>query len=65
MDSAKKAKQRLKNYPILLAKCAKSASVYAKCVTQDFNVKHKACENEFREFKMCLEKTAREMKTKL
>lgn len=65
MESVKKANARLKNYPILLSKCAKTASLYAKCVTQDLNVSHKACDKEFQEFKNCLAKEAKQMKTKL
>lgn len=65
MESMRKAKQRLKNYPILLGKCAATAGVYAKCVTADFNVQHRACEKEFVEFKQCLERAAKDMKTKL
>lgn len=65
MDSLRKANQRLKNYPILLGKCATSASVYAKCVTADFNVKQGACEKEFIDFRACLQRAAKDMKTKL
>lgn len=65
MESVRKANQRLKNYPILLGKCAASASVYAKCVTADFNVKQGACEKEFTGFKECLQRAAKDMKTKL
>lgn len=65
MDSMRKAQQRLKNYPILLGKCAATASVYAQCVTADFNVKQGACEKEFAEFRKCLQQAAKDMKTKL
>uniref|UniRef100_T1H7C9 IMS import disulfide relay-system CHCH-CHCH-like Cx9C domain-containing protein n=1 Tax=Megaselia scalaris TaxID=36166 RepID=T1H7C9_MEGSC len=65
MESVRKAKKRLNNYPILLSKCAKSASVYAACVTRDFNVQHKACDGEFQEFRKCLQKAALDLKTKL
>lgn len=65
MDSLRKANQRLKNYPLLLGQCATSASAYAKCVTVDFDVKQGACEKEFAEFRQCLQKAAKEMKTKL
>ncbi|XP_055621806.1 NADH dehydrogenase [ubiquinone] 1 alpha subcomplex assembly factor 8 [Toxorhynchites rutilus septentrionalis] len=65
MESVKKANQRLKNYPALLAKCSVPAAAYAACVTTDLNVSHKMCEKEFQLFKECLQKAASEMKTKL
>lgn len=65
MESVRKAKQRLRNYPILLGKCAESATVYAACVTRDSNVQHKTCDKEFQLFKDCLKSAAKEMKTKL
>ncbi|KAG4070114.1 hypothetical protein HA402_013357 [Bradysia odoriphaga] len=65
MESVRKANQRLKQYPILLGKCSDRAAVYAACVTRDLNVSHRACEQEFSDFKKCLQKVAREMKTKL
>lgn len=65
MESVKKANVRLRNYPILLVKCSKSAKAYAECVTKDLNVNHKICEKEFIEFKQCLRKAAKDMNTKL
>lgn len=65
MESVRKANQRLKQYPIILGKCSKSAAVYAACVTRDLNVSHRVCDKEFSEFKNCLQKVAQEMKTKL
>lgn len=56
MENIKKARQRLQQYPALIAKCSASASKYAICVTRDLNVQHNACEKEFREFKECLKK---------
>lgn len=56
---------RLKSYPTLLAKCSKTASIYAACVTKDFNVQRNACEKEFQLFKDCIQKTAREMNVKI
>lgn len=55
---------RLRSYPILLVKCSESASIYAACVTKDFNVRQNACEKEFQLFKDCIIKTASEMKVK-
>lgn len=65
MEAVRKARQRLSNYPTLLAKCSVQGAAYAACVTQDFNVKQGACEKEFTAFKECLKRTAVEMKTKL
>lgn len=65
MESVRKAKQRLRNYPILLGKCAETATVYAACVSRDLNIQHKTCDKEFQKFKECLQKAAQEMKTKL
>lgn len=65
MESVRKAKQRMRNYPILLGKCAESAKVYAVCVSRDLNVQHKTCEKEFQLFKECLQRAAKEMTTKL
>ncbi|EDV37048.1 uncharacterized protein Dana_GF11629 [Drosophila ananassae] len=65
MESVRKANQRLRNYPLLLGKCADKASVYAVCVSRDLNVQHKICEAEFKEFISCIRKSAQEMKTKL
>ncbi|XP_067627637.1 uncharacterized protein [Eurosta solidaginis] len=65
MESVRKAKQRLRNYPLLLGKCADKAAIYAACVTRDLNVQHLICDKEFEEFNACLQKAAKEMKTKL
>ena len=65
MESVRKAKQRMRNYPILLGKCAEPAKVYAVCVSRDLNIQHKTCEKEFLLFKECLQKAAKDMKTKL
>lgn len=55
----------MRQYPMLLGKCSLQAGSYAACVTQDFNVAHKACDKEFNLFKECLQKAAVDMKTKL
>lgn len=65
MDAVRKARTRMRQYPMLLGKCSVQAGAYAACVTQDFNVSHKACDNEFNLFKECLKKAAADMKTKL
>lgn len=65
MESVRKAHQRMRNYPILLAKCAESSTVYAACVSRDFNVKHLTCDKEFQLFQKCLQQAAKEMKTRI
>lgn len=54
MENLKRARQRLQQYPTLIAKCSASASTYAACVTRDLNVKQNICEKEFLAFKQCL-----------
>lgn len=58
MESIKRARQRLQQYPTLITKCSVSASKYAACVTRDLNVKQNICEKEFLEFKQCLKEAA-------
>ncbi|XP_055692130.1 uncharacterized protein LOC129795113 [Lutzomyia longipalpis] len=65
MESVKKANARLRNYPLLMGKCAEAATKYAACVTKDFNVGHKSCQSEFDALKVCLERVAKNLKTRL
>ncbi|XP_055382255.1 uncharacterized protein LOC129612592 [Condylostylus longicornis] len=65
MEAVEKAKSRMKLYPILLAKCSKAAALYAACVARDLNVSKHICNKEFTEFKNCLVKASKEMRTKL
>lgn len=65
MESVKKAHKRLGMYPKLLAKCGESASVYAKCVVKNDSIKKNDCLNEFNDFKSCLLKAAKDLKTKM
>lgn len=65
MESVRKAKDRLKSYPILIAKCSSSAAQYAACVTRDLDIQKHACDKEFQEFKKCLVDQAKNMKTRL
>lgn len=65
MESVRKANVRLRQYPILIAKCSESAAVYAACVTRDLNPSHKMCDKEFTEFRNCVQQAAQQMKTKL
>lgn len=65
MESARKAHQRLKTYPILVARCSQSATAYAACITRDLDVQKHACDKEFKIFKKCVAEVAKSMKTKL
>lgn len=65
MESVKKARDRFKNYPIVLAKCRTEASNYAKCVLKKDSVNIDDCASEFQQFRACLQKCAIEMKTRL
>lgn len=65
MESVQKAKQRFRQYPILLAKCNKEAMSYASCVLQKDNIKLNDCGEQFKQFKICLQKTAATLKTKI
>ncbi|XP_018579410.1 uncharacterized protein LOC108917346 [Anoplophora glabripennis] len=65
MESVRKAKQRCKQYPVVLAKCSKEASNYATCVLKKDNVHLNDCSAEFSQFKICLQKTAASLSTRL
>ncbi|XP_053671475.1 uncharacterized protein LOC128721722 [Anopheles nili] len=65
MESVKRANQRLRSYPLLIAQCSVAAAAYAACVTTDLNVAHRTCDKEFHNFKECMQKAAIERKTKL
>lgn len=65
MDAVKKAKTRLRKYPMLLAQCRDSASAYANCVINKDNIGKGDCQREFDKFKNCLVKAAAASNTKL
>lgn len=65
MESLRKAKNRLNKYPILIAKCSSSATVYASCISRDLDVKKGACDDEFKLFRQCLVEQAKAIKTRL
>lgn len=65
MESVRKAKQRLRQYPTLVAKCSKEATDYATCVLKANQIQINACKEEFGRFKRCLQKSAVGLKTKL
>lgn len=65
MESVRKAKDRFKQYPMLLAKCKSEANNYAKCVLKRDTVNQNDCLEEFKLFKNCLQKTATNLKTRI
>ena len=65
MESVKKARQRLQLYPKLLASCGPAGKDYARCVALKDNVLKGDCEKEFIAFKICLQKEARRMSTRM
>lgn len=65
MESVKKARDRLKAYPKLVAQCSSVATEYARCVALKDNVMKGDCNTEFEAFKKCLMESAKRMKTKL
>lgn len=65
MEAVQKAKQRYRQYPLLLAKCGKEATQYATCVLKRDNVALDDCKKEFTDFRGCLQKAANSLKTKI
>lgn len=65
MESVKKAKDRFKQYPLVLGKCKTEASKYAKCVLSKDSVSLNDCNEEFKMFKNCLQKTAANMRIRI
>lgn len=66
MESVRKAKHRLKQYPALIASCSGPAAAYAKCVTRHMGeVQKDQCLDEFKVFKTCVTEAAKKAKTKL
>lgn len=65
MEAVAKAKERFAKYPVIFAKCSKSAAVYAKCVLLTEEVKKDDCAKEFKEFSACLRSVAKDMKTRI
>lgn len=65
MDSVRKAQNRLKFFPQLMAECGSPAVSYAKCVVVQENLKQNACVQEFNELRKCLHKAARKVGTRV
>lgn len=63
MENIKKARARLRHYPVLITKCSVPAKAYAVCVTSDLkNVNQNACANEFNAFKQCMKDAAKNLR---
>lgn len=65
MEAVKKAKERLRKYPILIAQCHEFGAKYAACVLAKSNLNKNDCDSEFKEFKACLMKAAAKNHTRL
>lgn len=65
MEAVKKAKERLRKYPVLVAECHETGAKYAACVLSKTNLQQNDCEGEFNAFKTCLMKAATKHNTKL
>lgn len=65
MESVKKASNRFRKYPLLLADCKKEATAYANCVVNSDNIKFNECAKQFSSFKKCLQNAAMKNKMKL
>jgi len=65
MESIKRARDRLKTYPKLVANCSSLGTDYARCVALKENVMKGDCNAEFEAFKKCLMDSAKRMKTRL
>lgn len=65
MESVKKAKHRLRQYPKLVLECKEFAKAYATCVTNKSDLRKDDCKKEFDRFKACLLEAAAKNKTKL
>ena len=62
MDSVRKARARLQNYPVVLGQCGPEAAVYAKCVAERLgDVKRFDCQPEFELFKKCVQASAKKL----
>lgn len=58
MEAVKKASERFRKYPSVVAKCHESGAKYAACVLAKGNLQKNDCDSEFKEFKACLMKAA-------
>ena len=66
MDSVRRARHRLKQYPRLISSCSYEATIYAKCVARYMGeVGKDQCREEFTLFKECVKNAAKKAGTKL
>ncbi|KZC07501.1 hypothetical protein WN55_08272 [Dufourea novaeangliae] len=65
MEAVKKAKERLRKYPVLVAQCHETGAKYAACVVAKSNLQKNDCDSEFNAFKTCLMKAAAKHNTRL
>lgn len=65
MESVRKARERMKKFPLILKDCRESATNYARCVALKENVLKNDCSKEFQVFKQCLATSAQKMGTRM
>lgn len=65
MESVKKAKHRMAQFPVILETCKTEAAAYAVCVIGCNDVKKHDCQQEFNKFLECARISATKMKIKL
>jgi len=66
MESVSKAKARLANYPLYLAKCGTQAVTYGKCVGDYMGeVRKNQCSKEFDSLMKCIRNSAKSMGSRL
>lgn len=60
MESVKRARSLLGQYPKFVAGCSAEAAAYAKCVAGPMGeVKKDECQAEFKAFKACVDKAVK------
>lgn len=64
MESVRKAKERMRKFPVLLKDCHEPATNYARCVALKSNVLKDDCTTEFSLFKECILRSAKKLGTK-
>lgn len=65
MESVRKARERMKKFPLLVKECHEPATNYARCVALKENVLKDDCAKEFQVFKHCLSAAAKKMGTRI
>ena len=65
MESLSRARSRLRAYPRLLSACSAEGAAYARCVAlKDGEARRGECEQQFSEFRRCVQQAARRLATR-